>query len=95
MSYDVNTMDALIVSIQMILVGKIIHPAKPFMYSLLLENQPTSIYSHLTRNTQQEWVDVGFARNFFPAKPTFTHTYCFGRFFHQIMTRKNRSQPAD
>ncbi len=32
MSYDVNTMDALIVSIQMVLVGRIIHPAKPYMY---------------------------------------------------------------
>jgi hypothetical protein len=49
-SYDVNMMDALIVSIQMVLVGRIIHPAEPYMYSLLLENEPTSIYSHLTRN---------------------------------------------
>ena len=32
MSYDVNTMDALIVSIQMVLVERIIHPAKPYMY---------------------------------------------------------------
>ncbi len=31
----------------------IIHPAKPYMCSLLLENEPTSIYSHLTRN--EEW----------------------------------------
>ncbi len=46
-------MDALIVSIQMVLVGRIIHPAKHFMYSLLLENKPTSIYSHLTRN--EKW----------------------------------------
>ncbi len=52
MSYDVNTMDALIMSIQMVLVGRIIHPTKPYMYSLLLENKPTSIYSHLTRNKQ-------------------------------------------
>ncbi len=45
-------MDALIVSIQMVLAGRIIHPAKPYMYSFLLENEPTSIYSHLTRNEQ-------------------------------------------
>ncbi len=51
-SYDVNTMDALIMSIQMVLAGRIIHPTKPYMYSLLLENKPTSIYSHLTRNEQ-------------------------------------------
>ncbi len=25
---------------------------------------------------QQEWVDVGFCGNYFPAKPTSTHTYC-------------------
>ena len=43
-------MDALIVSIQMILVGRIIHPAKPYMYSLSLENKPTSSNSHLTKN---------------------------------------------
>jgi hypothetical protein len=56
-SCDVNTMDALIVSIQMILVGRIIHPAKPYMCSLLLENEPTSIYSHLTRNKKWKlWV---------------------------------------
>ncbi len=30
-----------------------------------------------------------------PAEPTSTHTYCFGEFLHQIMTGKNRSQPAD
>jgi hypothetical protein len=54
MSYDVNTMDALIVSIQMVLAGRIIHPAKPYMYSLLLENKPTSIYSHLTRNKKMK-----------------------------------------
>ena len=30
-----------------------------------------------------------------PAKPTSIHTYCFGEFLHQIMTGKNRSQPAD
>jgi hypothetical protein len=52
MSYDVNIMDALIVSIQMVLVGRIIHPAKPYMYPPLLENEPTSNYSHLTRNKQ-------------------------------------------
>ena len=51
-SYDVNTMDALIVSIQMVLVGRIIHPNKPYMYPPLLENKPTSNYSHLTRNEQ-------------------------------------------
>ena len=40
-------MDALIVSIQMILVGRIIHPTKPYMYSL----------SHLTRNKKWKlWV---------------------------------------
>ncbi len=53
MSYDVNTMDALIVSIQIVLVGRIIHPAKFYVYSLLLENEPTSIYSHLTR--KEKW----------------------------------------
>ena len=46
----VSFWDALIVSIQMILVGRIIHPAKPYMYSLSLENEPTSSNSHLTRN---------------------------------------------
>ncbi len=56
-SYDVNTLDALIMSIQMVLVGRIIHPAKPYMYSCLLENEPTSIYSHLTRNKKWKlWV---------------------------------------
>ncbi len=56
-SYHVNTMDALIVSIQMILVGRIIHPAKLYIYSLLLENEPTSINSHLTRNEKWKlWV---------------------------------------
>ena len=56
-SYDVNTMDALIVAIQMVLVGRIIHLAKLYMYSLLLENEPTSIYSHLTRNKKWKlWV---------------------------------------
>ncbi len=50
-------MDALIVSIQMVLVRRIIHPAKPYMYSLVLENKPTSIYSHLTRNEKWKlWV---------------------------------------
>ena len=50
-------MDALIVSIQMILVGRIIHPAKPYMYSLSLENEPTSSNSHLTRNEKWKlWV---------------------------------------
>ncbi len=50
-------MDALIVSIQVVLVGRIIHPTKPYMYSLLLENKPTSIYSHLTRNKKCKlWV---------------------------------------
>ncbi len=29
------------------------------------------------------------------AEPTSTHTYCFGGFLHQIMTGKNRCQPAD
>ena len=43
---DVNTTDALIVSIQMVLVGRIIHPAKPYMYPPLLENESTSNYSH-------------------------------------------------
>ncbi len=75
MSYDVNTMDALIVSIQKFLVGRIIHPTKPYMYPPLLENGPTSIYSHLTRNEQYKGVDVGFSQTFFPAKPTSTHTY--------------------
>ncbi len=50
MSYDVNTMDALIVAIQMVLISRIFHLAKLYMYSFLLENKPTSIYSHLTRN---------------------------------------------
>ncbi len=46
-------MDALIVSIQMILVRRIIHPTKPYMYSLSLENEPASSNSHLTRN--EKW----------------------------------------
>jgi hypothetical protein len=29
---------------------RIIHPVKPYMYSLSLENEPTSSNSHLTRN---------------------------------------------
>ncbi len=50
-------MDALIVSIQMILVRRIIHPSKPYMYSLSLENKPTSSNSHLTRNEKWKlWV---------------------------------------
>jgi hypothetical protein len=36
----------------LVLVGRIINPTKPYMYSLLLENKTTSIYSHLTRNKQ-------------------------------------------
>ncbi len=50
MSYDVNTMDALIVAIQMVLIGRIFHLAKLYMYSFSLENEPTSIHSHLTKN---------------------------------------------
>ncbi len=50
-------MDALIVAIQMVLVGRIIYLAKLYMYSLLLESKPTSIYSHLTRNKKWKlWV---------------------------------------
>ncbi len=56
-SYDVNTMDALIVAIQMVLIGRIFHLAKPYMYSFLLENKPTAIYSHLSRNKKCKlWV---------------------------------------
>ncbi len=41
----------------MILVGRIFHPAKPYMYSLSLENEPTSSNSHLTRNKKWKlWV---------------------------------------
>ncbi len=46
------------------------------------------------------WQDKYFFRqlhiyeNKNPAEPTSTHTYCFGRFLHQIMTGKNRWQPA-
>ncbi len=41
----------------MILVRGIIHPAKPYMYSLLLENEPTSSNSHLIRNEKWKlWV---------------------------------------
>ncbi len=50
-------MDALIVSIRMILVGIIFHPTKTYMYSLSLENEPTSSNSHLTRNEKWKiWV---------------------------------------
>ncbi len=34
----------------LVLVERIINPAKPYMYSLLLENKTTTIYSHLARN---------------------------------------------
>jgi hypothetical protein len=44
------------------------------MYPPLLENEPTSNYSHLTRNVQKERVNVGFVQKVFPAKPTSTHT---------------------
>ncbi len=40
-------------AIQMVLVRRIICLAKLYMYSLLLENKPTSIYSHLTRNKKK------------------------------------------
>ncbi len=44
-------------AIQMILVRRIIHLAKLYVYSLLFENEPTSIYSHLTRNKKWKlWV---------------------------------------
>ncbi len=46
-------MDALIVSIQMVLVGRIIHPAKPYMLPPLLENEPTSNYSHLQETSNK------------------------------------------
>ncbi len=67
-------MDALIVSIQMVLVGKIIHFAKPYMYTLLLEK--TYIYL-LTLNKKQA-IRVSrcrFCAKKNPAKPTSTHTY--------------------
>jgi hypothetical protein len=47
------------------------------------------------------WQDKYFSRQLHiyekknPAEPTSTHTYCFGQFLHQIMTGKNRWQPAD
>ncbi len=57
-SYDVNTMDALIVAIQTVLIGRNFQHAKLYMYSLLLENEPTSTYSHLTRNEKLKlWVE--------------------------------------